>query len=101
MTDEDWAAWEDSEAGAEQRRLDRVRVHGYTIAVSERVRFLQSELERRVTLLERARVDAERALEALRTELDHAETMARIVIDADPEVFERVARALEELEGES
>lgn len=96
-------AWESFEAqwyAREQARVNRVRIHGYTLACAERVKVAHKELDRRVTLLVRARNDAERALEALRAELSHAEQMAAVVIEDDEDVNELLARRLEQLESE-
>lgn len=97
MTVDEWAAWEAS-YDTDQARVDRVRVRGYTLACITRVEFAASELERRVTLMLRARLEAERALTALRTELEHAEAMAAFVVADDPETNEQLAQALERLE---
>lgn len=97
-------SWERAEVewfAAEQARVDRVRVHGYTLACCIRVEKARAELDRRLTLLERAQEEAEQALENLRHELDCAESMTEVVALDDPELNEELARALEQLEDES
>lgn len=99
---EDAAAWEALEAEhfeAPARRVDSVRVRGYLLACCRRVATARVEVERRVTLLECARREADVALSELRSEVEHAEEMARLVALGDAGVNERLARALEELEG--
>ncbi len=93
-----WDAWEAEWFVREQKRVDSVRVRGYTLAQIERAKRAYEELERRVTLMLRARADAEKALAALRRELEHAEDMARAIVEGDPLELEELARALEALE---
>jgi hypothetical protein len=93
-------AWEAELVTNEQARADHVRVRGYTLACIERAKLAHEELERRVTLLLRAQADAERALAFLRSELEHAEEMGRIVMLNAPDLNGRVAMALEELEAD-
>lgn len=93
---EDWERWE-AECSA-QARVDRIRVRGYALATFARVDKAKEELERQITLMLRARAEAERALAALCTALDHAEELARVVARDDDDENERLARALEHLE---
>lgn len=96
---EEWeaAAWP-SWAEAEQARLDRIRVRGYTLATIQIANDAHAELERRVDALLRAREAANEALEELRAALDHAEEMSLAVVEDDDAVNEALARALERLE---
>ncbi len=95
---EEWEAWEEAVASEPQRRLDRIRVHGYMLACTRRVKAAHDELERRVTLALRARADAEKALASLRHELEHAEAMAKVFFADDADGNARIALALERLE---
>jgi hypothetical protein len=96
--DLDWEAAEAEWFSAEQRRATKVRVLGYLELCARRVECAGAELDRRVTLLLRARADAERALEVLRYELAEAEEMARLVALDDPEMNTALAEALMALE---
>lgn len=96
MTDEEWCAAEESWAHDEQRRANRVRVHGYTLACARRVDLARIELERAVSLLENARSVADKAMRRLNDECDHALEMGRIIALDDDQVTDRVALALEE-----
>lgn len=98
---EDAAAWEKLEAdyfAREQARVDRVRVRGYTLARMKLVEPLRAELERRVTLLLRARTDAERALANLHEELEHLEEMGRLIALEDDAITSELAKRVEHLE---
>jgi hypothetical protein len=95
-----WEAAEFAHAIAERDRAVRVRVLGYLELCSRRVEQAGAELERRVTLLCRARADAERALEALRSELREAEEAARIVSQGSRETVAALADALSTFESD-
>lgn len=81
----------------EQRKLDRVRVRGYTLACIKRVESANVEMQRAISCLQNAQSVADNALKKLRHELEHAEEMGRLVALDDPEVNERLALALEQL----
>ena len=101
MTDEAaraWDEWEAKHSRTPQQKENRVRVRGYMIVCARRVKAAQEELERRVTLLERARRDAERALEELRGELAHAEEYASLVMLDDEDVNDALAMEIEKIE---
>jgi hypothetical protein len=94
-----WDAFEADWYAQEQARVNRIRVRGYALACAKRVTVAKEELERRITLMLRARADAERALAELLRLVEHTEDMIRVVIRNDPVEFDELAQELEELEG--
>ncbi len=84
-------AWEEWEADWN----DQVRVRGYFVALCRAIEHAKRNVEAATDRLERARLDAESAVETLRIVVERAEAVSHVMASGDAEWVSEVASAIE------